>query len=226
LKKASIWSKKIKDQIVAVSLYIFLIQGIMAANCQQVFRPISGHGPQEGNQTDKYLGLAYIKENTLKLSLLSATMRALAMEINDYEQILEQKKQALPNTDEVVYIEYTIAKLKELLIKTALQNHEDYKLPEKRHVTVNMARSYYYGTMLELEGKSAKQFQFCIAGIYGDDFSILEPGRRYDFEIYLLIPKSSDWPGVSSYYVFIMPPADPGHGFSMPDAVPNSAPHF
>jgi hypothetical protein len=161
-----------------------------------------------------------MKERTLKSALIAATMRAIQMEIKLQGTRLLAAKNNPENSENIPLLEQRIAELKEELARTGRMGPSDYVLPKKKQVRVVPTKPYDYGSVLELDNHNPSEPSYYIAGIQGDDFSLLEAGKRYTLILYLLRPCNVGAASPPSFYVFVMAPAEPGPGFQAPDELP------
>jgi len=149
----------------------------------------------------------------LRTACVSATMRAVGLEITRYKVQLNAAKNGPGDPANVPGLEDAIARCKDELAKYAAMSPSDYVLPESKEVAITVERPYSYGDFLGVDGISKSGPFYHIAGISGDDLSVLVPGRKYRLKIYLLREKNYVLPFSSSWYVYV----------DMGAAVPESA---
>lgn len=139
----------------------------------------------------------------LRAACLSATVRAVGLEIMRYEMQLNAAKNGPGNPATVPGLENAIARCKDELAHYAAMSPSDYVLPESKEMTVTVERPYSYGDFLDADGMSKSGPFYHIAGISGDDLSVLVPGRNYRLKIYILREKDYVLPFPSSWYVYV-----------------------
>lgn len=113
----------------------------------------------------------------LKSALVAAAMRSGGMEIQMFEIRLNAAKNGLGDPANAPAFEAKIADLKDKLTRTAQISPTDYAIPESKTVSITVTQPYNYCSILELDNIT-RSGPFChIAGISGDDFSVLKPGK-------------------------------------------------
>lgn len=162
-----------------------------------------------------HYGLFLKKEGPLKAELLAAEMLSINMDIDFYEKELDRAKGEARQQD-VLAMEKRISALKSVLEKLRSTDSAHYSLPLKRRISVRPTTAYGIGSVLESDDQKPGNTIYRVVGIQGDDFSLLEPGRWYSLEVYILRARDASVP-VQEYYVYVMAPSEPGPGFSAPD---------
>lgn len=146
----------------------------------------------------------------LKKRLIDATIRAIKMEINRYKSSQHPDKQ-----QKIAYLENELNKFENMGTldykltqpeQTSEQPLEVSKFgplmpPIERDVEVIVTKPYDYGSILEVVGMTKSGPFYHIAGIQGDDLSILQPGR-YKLKLYLVY-KREYFGFIGNYYVYI-----------------------
>lgn len=181
--------------------------------------PIFPEDLQETENTG-ILPFAFLKDpqkNKLKSALITATLRAVEMEIQLYEGRLQSALSNQENQEKVSMLERKIAELKYEFAKTTQITPSTYMLPKRKQVNIIVTKPYNYGTLLEFTNSAGSCPFYYIAGIQGDDFSLLEVRNRYVLTLYLLRPRDYDPLYATSFYVYVMAPAPQSPGFSAPD---------
>lgn len=176
------------------------------------------------NWVSPRLGDSVVKEMSLKKALITATARAIEMELKGHEGKLRTAESGVGPAGNAEKFRKSITELKGELEKHRNLDPEDYSLgaprgdlvsalegnreygpvqpaPEKT-VTVVVKEPYSEGATLDVEGMSRSGPFFHIAGITGNDYSRLKPGMQYELMIYLVY-KREYFGAVSDYYVYI-----------------------
>ncbi|WP_022854952.1 hypothetical protein [Thermodesulfobacterium thermophilum] len=146
----------------------------------------------------------------LKKRLIDATIRAIKMEIKRYKASQHPDKQ-----QKIAYLENELKRFENM-------GTTDYKLthdgqsssnpievskfgplmpPVEREVEVVVTKPYDYGSVLEVVGMTKSGPFYHIAGIEGDDLSILQSGK-YKLKLYLVYKREYFGP-IGNYYVYV-----------------------
>lgn len=191
-----------------MACFIFLIpvgaQGGLSVDALPDFQPISadsGHG-----------GLFPEKENDIKANLLAAEILSINIDIDSYEK----DKKGAAQQQNIPALEERICILSAMAEKMRSLDPAHFSLPIKRRIRIHPTRVYGIGSVLETGESQSKKAIYRAAGIQGGDFSLLEPGRWYSLEVYILRARDII-ASVPEYYVYIMAPSEPGPGFFAPD---------
>ncbi|MCE5256784.1 MAG: hypothetical protein LLF89_08065 [Spirochaetaceae bacterium] len=139
----------------------------------------------------------------LRNACISATIRALGLEIQHYEMQLNAAKNGPGNPANVPALEKNIAHCRDELEKYAVMNPSDYVIPESKEISVTVDQPYNYGDFLDLDGISKSGPFYHIAGIAGDEPSVLVPGKKYKLKVYFVLEKDYVLPFSSSWYVYV-----------------------
>jgi hypothetical protein len=138
----------------------------------------------------------------LKTACLSATMRAIGMEIRMARIRLDAAKNGPGDSANIPVFEKQIADFGEELAHYAEMNPSKYSLPERKTVSFTVTGNYNFGSILELDDITRSGPFYHLAGIAGDDFSVLEKGHSYKLSIYLVYKRDYVLPTASVYYVY------------------------
>ncbi len=139
----------------------------------------------------------------LKSALMSATMRAIGFEIQMYEIRLNAAKNGPGEPANVPVFEAKIATLKDELAHTSQMAPSDFALPPKEIVHITVTQPYTYGSMLEVDNITRSGPFYHVTGITNDDFSLLEPGKKYALAIYVVRPRDYVLPFAENAYVYV-----------------------
>jgi hypothetical protein len=165
-----------------------------------------------------------VEEVSLKKALITATARAIEMELRGYEGKLKTAESGVGPAGNAEKFRKSISELKGALEKyknldpadyslgtpqgdpvSALEGQQEYgpvqPAPE-RTVTVVVKEPYKEGSTPDVEGMSRSGPFFHLAGIAGNDYSRLKPGTRYELMLYLVY-KREYFGAVSDYYVYV-----------------------
>lgn len=146
----------------------------------------------------------------LKERLIEATKRAIKMEIDRYKVSQHPDKQ-----QKIAYLENELKRFENMgtldyKITQPEQSSEDVleaskfgplMPPMERDVEVIVTKPCDYGSNLEVAGMTKSGPFYHIAGIEGDDLSILQPGK-YKLKLYLVY-KREYFGSTENYYVYI-----------------------
>ncbi|WP_028841338.1 hypothetical protein [Thermodesulfobacterium hveragerdense] len=146
----------------------------------------------------------------LKKRLIDATIKAIKMEIERYKASQHPDKQQkiayleneLKRFESMGTMDYKLTK-PEQTSKDVLEvsNFGPLMPPVEREVEVIVTKPCDYGSILEVVGMTRSGPFYHIAGIQGDDLSILQPGK-YKLKLYLVYKREYFGP-IGNYYVFI-----------------------
>ena len=163
-------------------------------------RPIIGEPdvyvpPGELSPSDyRHLSMRYNKKQ--------ATMSAIEMEIERFEQRLKAAKEGPGDPQNIPDFEKRIEKLR--TERERLKKHRfatfGYSLPEGKTVRVKVTHQYAQGSLLELVDMTRSGPFYHVAGIKGDDYKSLKPNETYRVWIDPVYPRDYPFP---SYYVYI-----------------------
>jgi hypothetical protein len=131
-----------------------------------------------------------------------ATMSAIEMEIERFEQKLKAAKEGPGDPQNIPDFEKRIEKLntdRERLKKNSYPTF-GYSLPEEKTVRVKVTHPYAQGSLLELVDMTRSGPFYYVAGIKGDDYKSLKPNETYRVWIDPVYPRDYPFP---SYYVYI-----------------------
>jgi hypothetical protein len=131
-----------------------------------------------------------------------ATMSAIEMEIERFEQRLTAAKEGPGDSQNIPDFEKRIEKLRtegERLKKNRCATL-GYPLPERKTVRVKVTHPYAQGSLLELVDMTRSGPFYHVAGIKGDNYKSLKPNETYRVWIDPVYPRDYPFP---SYYVYI-----------------------
>jgi|GEM_PF-1770705 len=140
------------------------------------------------------------QQTELKQACLSATMTAIQMEIDRYQKWIELRKQQ-GDSQALRDLEGALVSLQADLEKYRNMNACDYVLPEKVISTAWVQNKPAEDALLYIDMMSKSGPFYHLAGIAGNDYSVLQPGTRYDMTFYKIYPRSY-W-NMDSDYVYI-----------------------
>ncbi len=162
-----------------------------------------------------HYGLFLEKEGTLKANLLAAEILSINIDIDFYKNEIDKAKDEARQQD-VLAMEKRVSTLNNILEKLSSTDPAHYVLPIKRRISVRPTMVYGIDSVLERDDQKSGNAIYRVVGIQGDNFSLLEPGRWYSLEVYILRARDACVP-IPEYYVYVMAPSEPGPGFSAPD---------
>jgi len=140
--------------------------------------------------------------SNLRFNKKQATLSAIEMEIERFEQKLKAAKEGPGDPQNIPDFEKRIEKLR--TERESLNNNRyttlDYSLPEGKTVRVKVTHQYAQGALLELVDMTRSGPFYHVAGIKGDDYKSLKPNETYRVWIDPVYPR--DYP-FASYYVYI-----------------------
>ena len=131
-----------------------------------------------------------------------ATMSAIDIEIERFEQKLKAAKEGPGDPQNIPDFEKRIEKLN--TERERLKNNRyptfGYSLPQGLTVRVKVTHPYTQGSLLELVDMTRSGPFYHVAGIKGDDYKFLKPNETYRVWIDPVYPRDYPFP---SYYVYI-----------------------
>ncbi len=190
-------------------LVAFLLAGSAIALSAQDSHMIMGPPPGTGGPGQSSAGAGFLgamKESALKAALIAATARSIGMDI---AALTSRLAASSAGGDEASGLERKIADLEDELARTVILRPADYAMPEKKKIAFKPKKDLGFGSVLNAD--------FIVAGMQGDDFSLLEAGKQYSVDAYVLRVDASSKKDEAGRYVFLMAPASAGPGFSVPD---------
>jgi len=136
----------------------------------------------------------------VKSACLSATITAITLEINRYQQWIDfRNKQG--DQQGVAKLQQSLDTLKVDLEKYLAMDATDYVVPEKIDTVAWIGDKSGKNSILYVENMSKSGPWYHITGIVGDDYAILQPNTKYHMNVYMVYPRSY-W-GMNSSYVCI-----------------------
>lgn len=136
----------------------------------------------------------------IKQACLSATVTAIELEIDRYKKWIDLRKQQ-GDTQALSELEKSMALLQADLERYSTMAVTDYVLPEKAVCTAWVENKLGVNSLLYIERMSKSGPFYHLAGITGGDYSLLQPGTRYNMTLYKIYPRSY-W-NMESHYVYI-----------------------
>lgn len=169
-------------------------------------------------------GRATAGENTLKRELVSATVKAIELEMAGYETRLKAAQDGPGSPENVPLFQDRIEEMKRLLAAFRSMDPRDYEMSEtpaeppepilgdagygpvkpagKMILKVRVNQPCHAGSLLEAEGTTRSGPFFHLAGIAGDAYDRLQPGREYTLTVYLVYRR--DYIGfMRDHYVYV-----------------------
>jgi hypothetical protein len=161
---------------------------------------------------------------SLKKALISATVKAIEIEIKGYEGRFTTAESGVGPEGNVEKFKKTISDLKIDLEKfktmkaaaypdarESVEHKIDLDMlnkigpvlpPMKKALTITVKQAYITGSLLDLDGMLRSGPFYHISGIKGDDFSVLTAGKHYQLDIYLVY-KREYFGLIPNYYVYV-----------------------
>lgn len=143
------------------------------------------------------------KENAtliLAKACLKATLAAIQMEIWRFEERFAAAVEGPGDPANAPAIENRIKKLSIEYDKYESMNPADYVVPEKKTIKIKVTHTYQEGSILELKNMSRSGPFYHAAGIEGNDYELLKPGKTYRMATYSVYLRDYPFP---SDYVYI-----------------------
>lgn len=140
------------------------------------------------------------QQTDLKKQCLSATIVAINLEIERYQRWIEFRKKQEDQKD-LVALQESLAALEVDLERHRTMDAKDYVLPEKIDTVAWMGDRPGKDSVLYVEGMTKSGPWYHVAGVGGDDYSLLQRTDKQQINLYCVYPRSY-W-GMSSAYVYI-----------------------
>lgn len=137
----------------------------------------------------------------LKKACLAAAVKGIEMEIARYQDWIDLRKQNPADSQDLPGLEEGLEALKSDLKKYLPLNPKDYQLPEEIKSEAWVEGLPGANAILHVEGMSRSGPWYHLAGIKGDDYSVLKPGTKYLMSFYKVYPRS--YFHMESSYVYI-----------------------
>lgn len=153
----------------------------------------------------------------VKQTCLKATITAIQLEINRYQGWIDYAKQQNDTLKEASY-QVTLDSLKKDLSAFQRIKAEEYMLPQKKNISLDtfgnssspelitttawVEESAKDNTILNVEGMSRNGPWFHLAGIVGDKYEELKPGKKYRTAFYTVYARNY-WNMASAYVCII-----------------------
>lgn len=138
--------------------------------------------------------------DNLKNACLSATITAIHLEMDRYQRWMDFRKQ---QGDEkgIAQLQESLDALHEDLIKFQTMDIQDFQLPEKVDEVAWVGDQARTDSILYVANMSKSGPWYHLAGIAGDDYTLLQPNTQYNINLYKVYPRNY-W-GMNSAYVYI-----------------------
>lgn len=137
----------------------------------------------------------------LKQACIQAAIRGIELEIERYQGWIDLRKQGAVEASNLPELEAELKALNEELETYQALRPEDYTLPEKIQTTCWVEDQAAENSILYVEGMSRSGPWYHLAGIVGNDFSVLKPHKRYTATIYPVYTRSYFF--MPSAYVYV-----------------------
>lgn len=138
--------------------------------------------------------------DNLKNACLSATITAIHLEMDRYQRWMDFRKQQ-GDQKGIAQLQESLDALHEDLIKFETMDSQDFVLPEKYSEVAWAQGKARTDSILYVEKMSKSGPWYHLAGIWGDDYTLLQPNEKYKVNIYKVYPRNY-W-GMDSAYVYI-----------------------
>lgn len=147
-------------------------------------------------------------EDPLKGELVSATVKAIELEIAGYETRLKAAQEGPGSPENVPLFRDRLEEMKRLLAAFRTMDPAGYEVSgaptespkpllgdagygpvkpaEKMTLKVRVSQPCHAGSLLEAEGTTRSGPFYHLAGIAGDAYDRLQPGREYSLTVYLV----------------------------------------
>ena len=136
----------------------------------------------------------------LQSACLSATITAINLEINRYQNWIDSRKQQ-GNSRDLLELQASLNFLKADLEKYRNMDCRDYVLPEKVRTKAWVQGKAGDNTVLGVEGMTKMGPFYHLAGIVGDNYPSLVPNVSYEMTFYKVYPRSYWY--MESEYIYI-----------------------
>ena len=137
------------------------------------------------------------KNEIVKKSCLKATITAIKVEIGRCQRWIEQRINN-PDAKDLPELKEELAKLQADLERFQKMKVHEYELPSKTATTVWVVEAAKDGSILYVDRMSKSGPWYHLAGIVGDDYSVLQPDVRRKVTFYPVY-KRSYWNMTSEY---------------------------
>ncbi len=163
-------------------------------------------------------------ETEIRQGCLKATVKAIELELKGYEERLEIAERGVGPQGNAEKFRKRITELKAELERIKAMKPENYVLSEendeeevdfeklkkfgplmpplKKEISITVGSPYGAGSLLDLRGMTKSGPFYHIAGIKGDDYGVLKPGKRYQLEIHLVY-KREYFGFIQNHYVYV-----------------------
>lgn len=146
----------------------------------------------------------------IRADCVAATIRAIGMEIGNTAMKIDAARNGPGNPANLPSLQARKDELEKELRSYVLMEPKDYVLPEPRTVRITVTTGYGPGSLLELDDMSKSGPFLHLAGIGGDDWSVLQPGGRYTLTVYPVYRREYVLPFAQSLYVHAVAPGREG----------------
>jgi len=145
-------------------------------------------------------GEVKVQQDELKGACLSATVTAINLEIDRYQQWIDlRKKQG--NYRDLLELRASLNLLKADLEKYRNMTIDDYTLPEQASCKAWVQSKAEDNSLLNVEGMTKLGPFYHIAGVVGDHYASLRPNDYYEVTFYKVYPRAY-W-SMESDYIYI-----------------------
>lgn len=160
----------------------------------------------------------------IRQGCLKATVKAIELELKGYEERLKIAEGGVGPQGNAEKFRKRIAELQAELERIKGMKPENYALskendeeevdfeklkkfgplmpPLKKEISITVGSPYVAGSLLDLHGMTKSGPFYHIAGIKGDDYGVLKPGKRYQLEIYLVY-KREYFGFIQNHYIYV-----------------------
>jgi len=140
------------------------------------------------------------QQQDLKSACLSATITAINLEIDRYQQWIDLRKQQEDSKD-LLELQVRLISLKADLEKYRNMDSSEYVLPEKVHLRACVQGKAVDNSALVAEGMSKSGPFYHLAGIVSANYAALLPNEYYEMTFYKVYPRSYWY--MDSDYIYI-----------------------
>lgn len=209
-----------KSNVIISNLrFVLLVAAALVLTTVAVLQPHAQ--PSAANHGTPIGSFGGMEETKLKTDLQTAMIRSIDIDIQLYTAQLDLALAQRACQKKVAELRDAIATLNQERKKVCQLSPFTMELPEQRRLVIDTNAPYNYGAALSLASKRKDSPVYYIAGIAGDDLSVLEHRGRQPITVYILRHRfyndKDDTKEPASYYVYITLPGEAGPGFSSPD---------
>jgi hypothetical protein len=140
------------------------------------------------------------QQGDLKKQCLAATVTAITLEIERYQQWIEVRKQQ-GDQQGLTELQQSLDALKADLEKYRAMDAADYSVPEKVDTVAWVGYKPEKNSILYLEDMSRSGPWYHLAGVAGGDYAVLRPDVKYRVNFIPVYPRQYGW--MKSAYVYV-----------------------